>query len=296
MKFPDFLRIAIVTKAGLFDYHVTDQNETIIVGGTEKRFLEMLSEKLKFKYKVYVPPDGEWGTLKNNTWTGVIGMVHYGKADIAIGKISITEERRTAVNFSYPYDVEDLTFSTKAPGYLSKTTAFASPFDSYIWYIFILLTIIFLIVFRICQEKKRPFQRIVLKFLGYLVLQPLDIFPITARTKVLVVSWLLGGRFISFFYSAALLAFLTIPEQEQGIKTISQLSNAISKGSIKSVTFKGASYTSTLMNNRQEMVHIIADHIRKNNFLIDPSKEASSQAMKDGKTAVIASRKHEYNQ
>ncbi|GIY96726.1 uncharacterized protein CEXT_482451 [Caerostris extrusa] len=127
-------------------------------------------------------------------------MVHYGKADIAIGKISITEERTKAVNFSYPYDVEDLTFSTKAP------------------------------VFRICQEKKRPFQRIVLKFLGYLVLQPLDIFPITARTKVLVVSWLLGGRFISFFYSAALLAFLTIPEQEQGIKTISQLSNAISKG------------------------------------------------------------------
>ncbi|GIY96725.1 uncharacterized protein CEXT_482441 [Caerostris extrusa] len=43
------------------------------------------------------------------------------------------------------------------------------------------------------------------------------------------------------------------------------------------------------MNNRQEMVHRHGSH-KKNNFLIDPSKEASSQAMKDGKTAVIASR------
>ncbi|GFY52498.1 uncharacterized protein TNIN_168881 [Trichonephila inaurata madagascariensis] len=290
MKFPEFLRVAVVPHAGLFDIKITEQNKIKIVGGAEKAFLEMLSEVLNFEYEVKIPNDKEWGNLKNGTWTGAIGMVHYNKADIAIGKISITEERKTVVDYSYPYDIEDLTFATKIPGFLPKTTAFITPFDIYTWCSILVLSFLFLATLSFCQGTRCSFQRYVLKVFGYLLMQPLDIPTTTVKIRWLVLTWLITARFIPLFYSVALLAFLTIPQEELSVKDIEELSEAIDKGTFKCKTFKGASYTNTLTHNRQEMVRIIANHIKENNYLIEPNKEEAINAMKDGRTAMIASR------
>ncbi|XP_055931957.1 glutamate receptor ionotropic, delta-2-like [Argiope bruennichi] len=268
MTFPNFLKIAVVPTSGLFKVEVTETNETKVVGGTEKTFLELLSEVLKFEYEIIVPPDGDWGIYENGKWSGVIGKVYYGEADIGIGKISITDQRKKVVDYSYPYDVEDLTFATAIPKYLPKTTAFIAPFDTYIWGTLLITTIIFLIAFRFCQKKKRSFQRIVLKFVGYLLLQPLDVEPASKRSSLLVVTWLLTARFLSFFYSAALLAFLTIPQEENSVRTIPQLSEAIKNGKIQSMTIKGASYTSTLLKNEQEMIKSNSSYCSEKRFLL----------------------------
>ncbi|GIZ01608.1 acetoacetyl-CoA synthetase [Caerostris extrusa] len=42
-----------------------------------------------------IPEDGEWGRLKEDgNWTGIIGLVHSNKADVAIGHLTITPSRQ----------------------------------------------------------------------------------------------------------------------------------------------------------------------------------------------------------
>ncbi|KAG8177742.1 hypothetical protein JTE90_023632 [Oedothorax gibbosus] len=84
MIFPKFLRVAVVPSAGIFQVNRTNSDKLQVVGGDESAFLELLSKALKFDYELNIPDIGAWSDMVNGTWTGVVGMVHRGYADIAI--------------------------------------------------------------------------------------------------------------------------------------------------------------------------------------------------------------------
>jgi len=41
--------------------------------------------------------------LSNGKWIGMIGNVYNGRADLALGDLTLTYERSTIVDFSIPY-------------------------------------------------------------------------------------------------------------------------------------------------------------------------------------------------
>lgn len=289
MKFPNFLRVAVVPYAGIFKIDRANPYRIQIVGGDEKEFLELLSRALKFSYEVIIPDVGTWGDQTNGTWTGAVGMVHQGHADIGIGKISITERRKTVVDYSHPYDIEDLSFATAIPGNLPKTEAFLMPFDSTIWSIFSIVFIVLLIAFRVIQPKG-SLQWTTLQLLGYVLQQPFSITSTKASGRVLLFIFLMFVQFIPLYYSTALLSFLTIPEKEHGIRSVDDLAERIMGGTYKAVTFRGSSYVDTLKHSRQLNVKGLAERIQRNEWSIKPDKETVSNAMADGKTALIAPR------
>ena len=47
----------------------------------------------------FATKDGQWGGLKDGKWTGMIGDIVNGRADIALASLDITQERSTAVDF-----------------------------------------------------------------------------------------------------------------------------------------------------------------------------------------------------
>ncbi|GIY18422.1 uncharacterized protein CEXT_665941 [Caerostris extrusa] len=60
---------------------------------------------------------------ENGSWTGMVGMLHRGEADIALGQLGITEERSEVADFINPYTNQDETFMIKKPGLLPTTWA-----------------------------------------------------------------------------------------------------------------------------------------------------------------------------
>ncbi|XP_053650257.1 glutamate receptor 3-like [Cherax quadricarinatus] len=72
----------------------------LLLEGIEMRLLEYIAKALRFSYRLVVPSDGEWGRPVNGTWTGKVGEVVTGRADIAMGGLVYTDERAAVVEYS----------------------------------------------------------------------------------------------------------------------------------------------------------------------------------------------------
>ncbi|XP_066975303.1 uncharacterized protein [Macrobrachium rosenbergii] len=75
-------------------------NDSLVLEGVEMRLLDYAAQALNFSYRLVVPEDGEWGRPVNGTWTGKVGEVIKGNADIAIGGIVYTRERAEVIEYS----------------------------------------------------------------------------------------------------------------------------------------------------------------------------------------------------
>ncbi|XP_076352649.1 uncharacterized protein LOC143248098 [Tachypleus tridentatus] len=97
--------------------------------GVEFELLSTLARTLNFRYVIRTPEDAEWGKkLADNSWSGMIGMVHRKEADLSAEQITITEERKQAVDFTIPYSFDSVTFITRAPSGNHQPLAIVKPF------------------------------------------------------------------------------------------------------------------------------------------------------------------------
>jgi len=84
-----------------------------IVNGIDFKLISTLSEFLNFTWTPLFA-NNVWGRqLSNGTYIGMIGDLYYGRADFALGDLSLTYERSTAVDFSIPYLYSPYTFMTR---------------------------------------------------------------------------------------------------------------------------------------------------------------------------------------
>uniref|UniRef100_A0A5F9CR76 Glutamate ionotropic receptor NMDA type subunit 2A n=1 Tax=Oryctolagus cuniculus TaxID=9986 RepID=A0A5F9CR76_RABIT len=65
--------------------------------------LKKLSRTVKFTYDLYLVTNGKHGKKVNNVWNGMIGEVVYRRAVMAVGSLTINEERSEVVDFSVPF-------------------------------------------------------------------------------------------------------------------------------------------------------------------------------------------------
>ncbi|GIY15357.1 uncharacterized protein CDAR_13331 [Caerostris darwini] len=288
MKFPSFLRIAIVPKKGIFDVNISPNGSVTVESGSENEILELLSSALHFKYEILAPPDGDWGNFINGTWSGTIGMVYRGEADLAIGKIAITESRASVLDYSYPYDIEVLTFATKIPGLVQKFAAFIWPFSWGLWTGIFTILIFITIVSRFLLTQNYTYQQLALKVFGNLLHQQLGLKLPKCSDKMLVAGWMIGSMFISFSYTAVLLSFLTIPQRNKGIRYLDDLAEAVESGSYKCLTFAGDTHVEIFLRSQQPSVKNMGELILKNNWRIHALKNLVEKAMDNGRTAVVA--------
>ncbi|XP_073988412.1 glutamate receptor ionotropic, kainate 2-like isoform X2 [Rhodnius prolixus] len=67
--------------------------------------IDEIAKDLKFQYKFVLAPDGQYGSYNHETkqWNGLIKELRDRKADLAICDLTITYERRSAVDFTMPF-------------------------------------------------------------------------------------------------------------------------------------------------------------------------------------------------
>uniref|UniRef100_A0A183C949 Glutamate receptor ionotropic, kainate 2 n=1 Tax=Globodera pallida TaxID=36090 RepID=A0A183C949_GLOPA len=85
------------------------------VEGYSIDLLKMLTNSLNFTYDLYLIEDGKFGSVdENGNWDGMIGDLVLGKAEIAIGPISVLAERENDIDFTVPfYDLVGLSILMK---------------------------------------------------------------------------------------------------------------------------------------------------------------------------------------
>lgn len=62
--------------------------------------IKEIQKELHFKYQFYTVADKKNGNFKNGKWDGLIGEILNGRADLAIADLTITSERKKAVDFT----------------------------------------------------------------------------------------------------------------------------------------------------------------------------------------------------
>ena len=65
--------------------------------------MKRLAHTIGFSYDLYLVTNGKHGKKIDGVWNGMIGEVFYQRADMAIGSLTINEERSEIVDFSVPF-------------------------------------------------------------------------------------------------------------------------------------------------------------------------------------------------
>uniref|UniRef100_A0A672IPK4 Glutamate receptor n=1 Tax=Salarias fasciatus TaxID=181472 RepID=A0A672IPK4_SALFA len=88
--------------------------------------LEKLAEDLGFEFDLYVVADGKYGARTRSGWTGLVGDLLAGRADMAVTSFSINSARSRVIDFTSPF------FSTSL-GILVRTRDSAAPVGIFTW-------------------------------------------------------------------------------------------------------------------------------------------------------------------
>ncbi|GBM25677.1 hypothetical protein AVEN_207451-1 [Araneus ventricosus] len=260
------LRVAVVPVKDIVDIIKSGDGQES-VSGAEGAFLDTVLTALGYRYKLVIPTDREWGSMKDGNWTGMIGEVVRNRADLAWGFLSVSEDRQKAVDFSSSYFVEINTFAVVKPYPLPTANTIFYPFDLAVW-ICLLVVLIVMPVVLMFAKAKQTFVRLFLNVFSSILKQPLTVGNSSLKLRILLTAWLLFTTLVSSFYSSLLLSSLTKPLEQKPIKTFRELSDAVQKGDIECYSSRKTIVLPYLLHSSEEHMRILGETIKKNEWYV----------------------------
>ncbi|CAL1283898.1 unnamed protein product [Larinioides sclopetarius] len=206
--------------------HGNDQYEGFCID-----LIEALSKILDFKYEIRLVKDEEFGKEKNGVWSGVIGEVMRGKADMAVAGLSINSKREKAVDFTLPFMNTGISILYQKP--TTKVTSlfsFLSPFSAEVW-TYLMITVFAVSIVTFLVGRLTPYEwinphpcrqdDIVVENtfnlrnsfwinIGSIMQQGSDLIPTAFSTRTAASFWNFFTLIMVSSYTANLAAFLTV--------------------------------------------------------------------------------------
>lgn len=217
----------------------------------------LVCQTLDVYCKILIGPDNEFGRLlPDGNWSGLIGMIKHGEADLAVSTIGMTEERVKAVKFSYPVWISEITFITNKPEHSHDIWTLIHPFSMEIWIILLIYFIILPFVLYYINKKKISFKNIAFDVIRPFFLQPSITITKKHGQSIMMLLWITSMTLLSYCYSAVLLSFLAFPP-EKGVHNIKELAAAIISDGYKCATYPGTYYAETFRESIDESTQII---------------------------------------
>ncbi|GFY51063.1 putative glutamate receptor [Trichonephila inaurata madagascariensis] len=246
--------------------------------------------KLGMDYEIVIPEDGEFGReLAFGNWSGLIGMLHRGEADMAVANLGIYENRFRTIDFGFPYFMDSLTFAIMRQSNQRKIFSFLRLFDSSIWMSILISLIISAIVIYFILKARETFINVFVSLFGNILRQPLSFPTDWNRWKLVIGCWFVFAGTISFIYSCTLLAFLALPSEPKTVETFEELSEAVVEGTHRAYSMKGSFFASFLQNSKDKKLQLLGEKIMQNNWLLS-AEEMSTDPLKNEYSAAIGSK------
>ncbi|XP_017772226.1 PREDICTED: glutamate receptor ionotropic, kainate 2-like isoform X2 [Nicrophorus vespilloides] len=205
-----------------------------------------IAEILNFTYKFELVPDNNYGSYnpKTNEWNGLIRHLLDRKADLALCDLTITYERRRAVDFTMPFMTLGITILySKAVKPPPELFSFMQPLSFDIWLYmataYLGISIIIFVTARLapgdwenphpCNENPEELENIwdikncLWLTLGSLMAQGCDILPKGISTRMVAGMWWFFSLIMCASYTANLAAFLTMERMGPTIENAEDL-------------------------------------------------------------------------
>ena len=206
---------------------------------------EIIAHELKLRYRIESLADGGYGNLdENGTWSGMVGELAYGRADLALSWLFLRPDRAKVVDYldSVPIEtVRETFYIPKNLGEMSDISenlyrSLPKPLDVNVWWSLLasmfVLSIVLRIILRANHEKAENSQTVkdmtwgscLLSSFMTLVGQGWAKTPdsLAARTAT-IFSWMLG-LVIYTTYTSNLISFLTVVTVERPISSLEEFS------------------------------------------------------------------------
>ncbi|KAF7387251.1 hypothetical protein HZH68_012928 [Vespula germanica] len=208
--------------------------------------IQELSKSLGFNYTFEVQTDSVYGSYINKTgkWSGMLGKIMDGRADLAITDLTITSDRESAVDFTMPFMNLGISILYKKPTKATPSLfSFLSPFSNDVWlcllgsYIFV--SVLFSVIGRLCpaewnnpypciEEPEELENQFTLKnsfwfTIGSIMQQGSDVAPIGFSTRMMAGCWWFFCLIIVSSYTANLAACLAIAANIPAFSNVEEL-------------------------------------------------------------------------
>ncbi|XP_011304726.1 glutamate receptor ionotropic, kainate 2-like isoform X2 [Fopius arisanus] len=269
-----------------------------------------LSKTLHFNYTLVEQVDKNTGKPDaNGKWSGMLGKIISGDADLAITDITITAAREKVVDFTMPFLNLGISILFRKPSKAAPSLfSFLSPMAGDVWLYLIgaytLTSTLLFLIGRMCPaEWNNPHPCIkeptelenqftlpnAFSFtIGAIMQQGSDVAPIGTSTRMLAIAWWFFSLIIANSYIANLAAFLVVETSVRPIKSAEDLANL--NGFIKYGAKKdGATYQFFKDSNHStyvKMYNYMKAHL---DDVMTDSNEAGSKRVieEDGKYAFL---------
>lgn len=248
MTFPKFLRIASVYKDLRFARNTTVFLKIKPINVINSELIKLLAKKFGFSYEFVSPTDTDYGRLfPNGSWSGMVGMVHRGDADIIIDDLSVTESRSKVIDFSQPYSIDRWTFATKFMKQSHSNIFFLKPFSVEVWIAIIISFFLASLIAYILFKENNTYKN-------------LNVFRSPTKSSVnssetyalyiLRAGCMIAEIFIRLFFTSLLLSYLVIPPLND-VRTIQELGKAVLEDRYRCASY-GIYYLTDIMYKSED--------------------------------------------
>ncbi|XP_060524732.1 glutamate receptor ionotropic, kainate 2-like [Cylas formicarius] len=237
-----------------------------------------------FNYTFTVQEDGANGKKVGERWTGMLGKVIYGEADMAITDLTITSERAKAVDFTSPFMTLGISILFQKPSKAPPNFfSFAEPFALDTWIAlavaFFVVSLSFFLLGRICPDEwTNPYpcieepEFLINQFsltnsvwfaTGAMLQQGSEIAPIAIPTRLVSGVWWFFVLIIVASYTANLASFLVT---ENNLELFTDVQSLVEKAEEHKIRYgakaNGATFDFFDKSEGNELYKKIAKHMK----------------------------------
>ncbi|XP_047350330.1 glutamate receptor ionotropic, delta-2-like [Vespa velutina] len=260
--------------------------------------LSELSETANFTLNIvkFVKEYGRWDE-KKKIWTGAVGEIASGRADISISEFSLTNSRLNVVDYIAPIIISPLHFYIKDPLlYGTKWTGHFKVFDLKIW-IFIIVIIStapsLVSILKMTENPKRGTHQVIsmilenyLQFWGIFCQQGLAAFPYRLSLRLAYFSTFLSAFIVFAAYSGTLVSFLTNSVRILPFRSLEELVN---DGTYQVIVYKGGADYDMFAYGNDSLSKRIMKIMRKEEKLPNTALEGISQVCNERRVTFLTS-------
>lgn len=129
-QFTNFKQQVIKVATDVEDFPLVYEKENGEIDGLSIKMMKALSSWLNFTFSTTVSaPDNSWGDLSNGTWTGLLGELEKGNANLTINFFIPSPERVEYFDSSMPYMSEGFGFALRMPDPIPQWKSLLKPFS-----------------------------------------------------------------------------------------------------------------------------------------------------------------------
>ncbi|XP_069675616.1 glutamate receptor ionotropic, kainate glr-3-like [Periplaneta americana] len=208
--------------------------ENVYTEGLEIKLMNMIAEGMNATVEYLPPPanDSKWGDITaSGEWTGLLGAVFYGRADVAFASMTATEERMLYFEPTDRYWSNSVVWVVPRPQFISDWRRLVGIFSPALWWAVVVAYLVdSLLLWRLARSTEpatfRNVQTCLLATLALALDTGTHRQPRGAVVRFVFFCWMIHSMEISTAYKSSLISVLTNPRLEPAITNTRQLLNA----------------------------------------------------------------------